>query len=74
MPFFHVTNGLLGQPRLLSDGVFGQTAPFPLLFEKLNDFFAFGMAGFGQRHAASLREKGLTTLLPSCYAPEGLDL
>jgi hypothetical protein len=55
---------------LLSDGVFGQTAPFPLLFEKLNDFFTFGMAGFGRRHAASLRENGLTVLLPSYYTPK----
>jgi hypothetical protein len=26
--------------------------PFPLLFEKLNDLFAFGVAGFGRRHLA----------------------
>jgi hypothetical protein len=67
MPFFHVTNGLLRQPRLLSDGVFGQTAQFPLLFEKLDNFHAFGMTGFGLRHAISLLEKGLTALLHSCY-------
>jgi len=70
MSFFHVTDGLLRQPRLLGNRVFGQTAPFPLLFEKLNDLFAFGMAGFGRRHAASLREKRLTALLPSCYLSE----
>jgi hypothetical protein len=67
MPFFHVANGLLRQPRLLSNGVFGQTAPFPFSFEKLNDFFAFCMAGFGRGHASSLPKKGLTVLLPSCY-------
>jgi hypothetical protein len=67
MSFFHVTNGLLRQPRLLSNGVFGQTAPFPLRFEKLNDFFAFGMADFGQGHAISLLKNGLMVLLPSCY-------
>jgi hypothetical protein len=67
MSFFHVTNGLLRQPRSLSNGVFGQTKPFPLRFEKLNNFFAFGMAGFGQGHAISLLINGLTVLLPSCY-------